>query len=426
MKNAARAKARIVVLGGGFGGLEAALSIRARMPEQADITLVSDKDYFLFKPNTIYIPFGLDPSKLSFHLSRPTHRRDINLVTATARDIDPISRWVCLDRQNQISELSYDYLVVATGAGMRPEEIPGLEEFANTIWTTDEMMRLRSDFQKLMVDAKDGQRREVLFLVPPNNKCSGPLYEMVMMLDTWLRRKKVRDNVGIALSTYEESYIQAFGPRLHELVTHEFEQRGITGYNRFSVDSVERHEVVYRNGERLPFDLLVSFPPYAASSHFTHLPVDDRGFIATDLKSRQVVGYPDVYAVGDASDFPVKQAFLAFLQADAAADHLSAQILGKAPAVDFDPVSMCVMQGFEKPTFAQVPLQLTGKADSPTEVRMDDDLYKVGASPVWRLGKIALGFYLPWRFKAGNPFHAGAPWKGMEAGLRLMSGVAAR
>jgi sulfide:quinone oxidoreductase len=424
MKNGAKAKPRIVVLGGGFGGLEAALYIRAHMPDQADITLVSDKDYFLFKPNTIYIPFGLDPSKLSFHLSRPTHRRDINLVTARAREIDPISRRICLDRQNQISDLSYDYLVVATGAGMRPEEIPGLQEFANTIQTTDEMQRLHGDFQKLVVDAKDGQRRQVLFLLPPNNKCSGPLYEMVMMLDTWLRRKKVRDQVGITLSTYEESYIQAFGPRLHDMVTHEFEQRDITGYSRYVVDRVERGEVVYRNGVRLPFDLLVSFPPYAAASHFTHLPIDDRGFIATDLKSRQVVGYPDVYAVGDASDFPVKQAYLAFLQADAAADHLSAQVLGNEPSVDFDPVSLCVAQGLEKPAFAHVPLQLSGKPDSPFEVRMDDELYKVGTSPVWRLGKIALGFYLPWRFKADNPFHEGAPWKGMEAGLRLMSGVA--
>jgi len=45
---------------------------------------------------------------------------------------------------------------------------------------------------------------------------------------------------------------------------------------------------------------------------------------------------------------------------------------------------------------------------------------------MWRLGKLALGVYLPRRFKAGNPFHGGAPWKGLEAGVKLMSGLLAR
>lgn len=431
----AKGKPRIVVLGGGFAGMEAALSMRANMPNEADITMVSDKDYFLFKPNTIYIPFGLDPGKLAFHLSGPTRRRNINLVSATAREIDPISRRVYLDAPNQVGDLPYDYLVVATGAGMRPEEIPGLGELGMNIWTTNEMLALRAGFQKLLADAKEGLKREVLFLVPPNNKCSGPLYEMVMMLDTWLRRKRVRDQIGIRWTTFEESYVQAFGPRMHELVSQEFEHRGIEGYTRYVVDRVERGsahagvggEAVYKNGERLPFHLLVSFPPHGASTNFTHLPIDNHGFIATDLKTRQVVGYPDVYAIGDASDFPVKQADLAFLQAEAAADHLTSYVLGKEPTVDFDAVSMCVIEGVDKAAFAQVPLQVTGQQGRPVEVRANsDDLYRVGSSPIWRLGKLALGLYLPWRFKAGNPFHSGVPWKGMEAGLKLMSGVLAR
>src|SRR5437588_10474333 len=49
---------KIVVLGGGFGGLEAALSLRLRVRDNAEITMISDRDYFLFKPNAIYIPFG--------------------------------------------------------------------------------------------------------------------------------------------------------------------------------------------------------------------------------------------------------------------------------------------------------------------------------------------------------------------------------
>jgi sulfide:quinone oxidoreductase len=439
MKTIVNARPRIVVLGGGFGGLEAALYLRSHMQAEADVTLVSDKEYFLFKPNTIYVPFGLEPRKLLFHLSRPARSRDINLVNSFVREVDPISKSISLDGRNQVSTLSYDFLIVATGAQLRPEEIPGLREFANIIGTVDQMMQLRASFQKLAVDASEGQVRDVLFVVPPNNKCSGPLYEIAMMLDTWLRHKKVRDRVAITWSTYEESYIQTSSwlashssARLHDLVTHEFEQRGITGYTQYVVDSVESNEVVYKNHERLPFHLVVSFSPYAAASHFAGLPIDERGFIATDLGSRQVVGYPDVYAVGDVSDFPMKQAFMASLQADAAADHLTAQILGKAPVVNFDPVGMPVIEELAQATFTRAHLsELSMKAPKLAEVhRNPESLYRVGSSLVSvlrpsRFGKMALGFYLPWRFKSGNPFYAGAPWKGLEANLRLASGALA-
>src|SRR5439155_16589516 len=68
---------RVVVLGGGFAGLESAFYLRARLGERAAITLVSDQDDFLFKPNTIYVPFGADPSSLLIPLARPAAKRDI-------------------------------------------------------------------------------------------------------------------------------------------------------------------------------------------------------------------------------------------------------------------------------------------------------------------------------------------------------------
>lgn len=409
---------RILVLGGGFGGLEAAFYLRMRLRDRAKITLISAQDHFLFKPNTIYIPFGLDQERLKISLYPPTRRKDIEFILGAAKEIDPARKTVAVNGETR----SYDYLVVATGAGMRPDEVPGLREYALTIWTPEEMLRLRRAFQMLVDDVQSGASRRLLFLVPPNNKCSGPLYEMVFMLDTWLHRQRVRDRVELTWSTYEGAYIQAFGPRLHEVVTAEFARRNIAGFTNFAVDHVQDKQVAYRGGERLPYDLLISFPPYIAATPFASLPSDGRGFIATDLATRRVQGNPEIFAVGDAGDFPVKQAFLAFLQADAAAEHLAAEILGTAPECSFEPTSMCVMEQFDKATFAQVPLRLTGVAEKPVEVRADlPRLYRVGSSATWRLGKKLLGVYLPWRFAAGEPFHAGLPWKGMDAGLKVMS-----
>ena len=414
---------RVVILGGGFGGLETAFYLRHRAGDNVAITLVSDQSAFVFKPNTIYIPFGKSPKDLLIQLEKPLAKRKIAFEQGRAIAVDPKEKTVTVaEIDGGDRKVSYDYLVVATGAGMRPAEVPGLTENALTIWSIGDMLRLRDAYARLLRDAKHGERRRVLFLVPPNNKCSGPLYEMVQMLDTWLTRKRVRKNVELTWSTYEAGYIQAFGPRLNEAVTEEFARRGITGQTRYAVSRVEPGRVYYSNGESLPYDLLVSFPPYVAASPFEGLPADDRGFIKTHLPTRQVVGQADIYAVGDAGDFPVKQAFLAFLQADAAADHLAARILTQAPRVRFEPTSMCVMEQLNMATFAQVPLRLTGNAARPIEVDTANwGAYRVGSSVVWRAGKWLLGVYLPWRFGAGKPFHAGLPWRLMEIGLKIMA-----
>lgn len=417
-------KTDITVLGGGFGGLEAAFYLRMKLEDRANITLVSDRDYFLFKPNTIYIPFGLDPDRLKVGLERPTRRKNIAFVEDRVREVDPDAKMVSTEGGTRIP---HDFLVVATGAGMRPKEVPGLREHAQTIWTPREMLRLRLALYDLREAARAGEHKRVLFLVAPNNKCAGPLYELVFMLDTWLRRKGTRANVDIAWSTYEQTYIQAFGPRLHDHIVDEFERRVVAGHTGYVAERVEPDAVHYTGGETLPYDLLITFSPYVARVAYPTLPGDDRGFVQTDLGTRQVAGHPDVYAVGDAGDFPVKQAFLAFLQADAAAEHISSRVLGVEPGAVFEPTSMCVMEQFDKATFAQVPLRLTGVPERPTEVDPDSpEAYKVGSYQAWRLGKKALAYYLPFRFGLGNPFHAGVPWKGMEAGLKAMSGLLAK
>ena len=414
---------RVVVLGGGFAALETAFLLRMRLHDEVEIVAVTDQDDFLFRPNTIYIPFGGDEADLRIPLARPFARRDIRLERGRAEGIDAAAGEVALQDGRRFG---YDHLVVATGADMAPGEIPGLAEHAATIWTPDSMRDLGTRFRRVAEAAGRGERRRVLFLIPPNNKCAGPLYEIVFMLETWLRREGAREPVEITWSTFERSYIQAFGPRLHEVVTGEFAERGIDGHTQETATEVLPGVVRYADGSTRTFDELVAFPPYVAAVRWDGLDSDPRGFLGTDLATRRLPGHENVYAPGDAGDFPVKQAFLALLQADAVADHITSEIHGRAFRAPFDPVSMCVMEMLDKATFAQVPLELTGDPDAPVRVRPGaDGDYKVGVSPMWRLGKKVLGFYLPMRFGAGEPFHAGAGWQLMDVGLRGMAGMLA-
>jgi sulfide:quinone oxidoreductase len=410
-------RARVVVLGGGFGGLEAAFYLRHKLGTRIDLALVSDRDHFLFTPDTIYVPFGEDPERLKVPLHRPTRRQHIELVQDRVLEVDPARKRVRLIA----GELGYDYLVVATGADVRPSEIPGLAQHALTVWTPEEMLKLRAALGRLVEQGRAGGHARILFLIPPENGCPGPLYEMILMTDTWLRRQGVRGQVDMTWTTYERRFIQAFGPRLDTVVTDEFEERGIHGFRGFTVTGVEPGVVRYRGGATKAFDLLISFPPCVAKERYPHLPGDDRGFIRVEAESRRVKGHAGVFAVGDAADFPIKQAFLALLQADAAAEQIAAEVEGRAPALAFEPRSVYVIEALDRATFAQVPLKYTGDPLKPVTVATEDtDHYRIGVSPLWRLGKKVLGLYVPWRFGNGEPFHAGFAGETIELGLKVM------
>jgi sulfide:quinone oxidoreductase len=414
---------RITILGSGFAGLETTFLLRLRLRDRVDLTLVSPQPEFTFRPNAIYVPFGGNPDALRMDLAKPFERRAVTHVEGTVVGVDPDEHEVKLAGGRTVP---YDKLVVATGADMRPEEVPGLAEHAATIWTPQSMLGVRERFERVRAAAKDGRRSRVLFLIPPNNKCAGPLYEVVLMFETWLRREGVREHVDIVWSSFERSYIQAFGPRLHEVITEEFDRRGIEGHLGEFVSVVTAGEARYEGGVSRAFDHLIAFPPYVAAVSYDALPSDERGFVQTELETRQVTGLPDVYAPGDAGDFPVKQAFLAFLQADTVAEHIAASIGEHDFERPFDPVSMCIMEQFDKATFAQVPLALTGDPSRPVTVRPNaNGDYKVGTGQVWRVGKKMLATTVPMRFHAGEPFHAGLGWQMMDVGLRGMSAVLA-
>jgi NADH dehydrogenase FAD-containing subunit len=410
-------KPRVVVLGGGFGGLEAAFSIRSRLGDRVEVELISDRDTFLFKPNLIYVPFGLKPDRLLTPINAVCKNRGVIYINAAVTEIDLLHHTVRADGQ----WIGYDYLIVATGPGTRRNEIPGFDENARTVWNPDKASQLHEGFQQLLETARAKQRNRVLFLVPPNNRYSPPIYELALMLDTWLRQKKARNQTKIALATFEQNYIQDFGPRLDFHMTEEFARRDIDGHKKLAVEHVHGATAAFASGTQLRFDLLVSMPPHSGTSSFPGLPCDERGFIRTDLATRKVLGCENVFAVGDVADFPVKQAYLAKLQADAAAEQVAASVSGTQPESVFEPISLSVMEHFDKATFAQVPLRMTGRPESPIETTLDDADYRVGDSRLWRLGKKLLGGFVPWRFGAGAPLHAGLPGWGWDAGTKMMS-----
>lgn len=143
----------VVVLGSGFAGLETAFALRALAnPDQVRLSLVSDRDDFLFRPNGIYLPFGAAEAPLHVPLAKTLRRRRIDIRVAKAEGVDTGRGVVHTSR----GPVPYDHLVIATGAAMRPEEVPGLAEYARAIWTPGQLHALGEELRWVAQNALHG------------------------------------------------------------------------------------------------------------------------------------------------------------------------------------------------------------------------------------------------------------------------------
>jgi sulfide:quinone oxidoreductase len=414
---------RVVVLGAGVAGLEAAFLLESRLSGRVDLDVVYEDDKFVLRPNLVYVPFGADHAASSLWVAETLARKAIKCQQGRVEGVDAdIGRVHLADGR----QLPYEHLVIATGAAPWMQAVPGLQEHAASIWGPAEMTTLRERFTHLRGRAREGSRQRALFVVPPHNRWSPPVYEVALMFDTWLRRERVREQVELGFVTHEASFVEAAGPRMHEIIEREFAERGIDALASERLLEARAHEASFADGRVERFDLLVTGPPHRAGARYDGFPVDEHGFLHVESATRQVVGHPEIYAPGDAGDFPLKDTFLALLQADAAADHLATLVSRRQFKRTFEPVSVQIIEMLDKAAFAQLPLELTGDPDHPVRLRAGaDGAYKVGVSPAWRAGKRMFSSYLLMQFAAAEPFQAGPGWRFMDLGVRAMTGMLA-
>lgn len=401
---------RIVILGGGFAALEAAFYLRWRLGPHADLLLIADQDSFAFRPNLVHVPFGADPMPLHIPLEPATRAAGVRMFVERVRDVDFPACMVLTED----GPVAYDRLIIATGARARPDLLPGLVDFGYTLDTASDMLRLRQALRRITARASEGRAQRILFLVPDGQVSAGPLVEVALRTDAWLQRQGVRDRVHLSWSTPERHYLEAFGPQLDAEVERAFAGAGILGHRGESPVAVRSSTVDYASGLQLPHDLVVASSPLASSVRYTGAPKDNEGFLRVRPRTRQVLGLDDVYAVGDASSNPVKQAILACLQADVAAEDLAARVLGTSPEFTYDPASPWVLAQYDRAAFAMVPLR-DADADAATPLR------GVEASRGWRFVRKMLGLYVPWRFRHGRPVHAGMVWRSLQFSLKAVT-----
>jgi sulfide:quinone oxidoreductase len=196
---------RIVVLGGGLGGTIAAYEMAAGLRGRAEVMLLSDKPDFSFVPSNPWVAVNWrKPEEITVPLAPIMKRKGIGFSDVGAKRLHPEESRIEL---NDGTDLSYDFLVIATGPALAFDEVPGLgpSGFTSSVCQTNHAGDAADAFEQLA--ANPGP---VVIGAAAGASCFGPAYEFAMIVDTELRRRKIRHKVPITFVT-PEPYVGHLG-----------------------------------------------------------------------------------------------------------------------------------------------------------------------------------------------------------------------
>jgi sulfide:quinone oxidoreductase len=298
---------RIVILGGGLGGVTAAFAIADELGTRAELHLVSDLPRFSFTPSNPWVAVHWrDPEEIQVELGPSLARRKIAFTAQAVEKVEPAQNRLVLEGG---TTLTYDYLVIATGPALAFDEVPGLGPdggYTQSICTTAHAQLAADAFDEFV--QKPGP---IIVGAAPGASCFGPAYEFAMILDTELRRRKIRDRVPMTFVT-PEPYLGHLGldgvGDTKSLLESEFRDRHvkwIVSARITDVDEASMHaEEVSESGKvtkqhDIPFSYAMVLPAFRGIGAVNGVEglVNPRGFVIVDDYQRNPK-YRNVFALG--------------------------------------------------------------------------------------------------------------------------------
>ena len=296
----------IVIIGAGLGGAIAAYELRKTLGDRARIVVASRGDTFHFTPSNPWVAVHWRKrDAIEVRLPEVMKRKGIEFIDAAVSRIRPAEKGVDL-ADGKV--MHYDYLVIATGPDLAFDEIPGLGPDGHTvsICHVDHAVNAAEAFDRF-VEAPG----PIVVGAVQGASCFGPAYEFAMILDTELRRRRLRDKVPMTFVT-SEPYIGHLGldgvGDTKGLLESEMRQRHIkwiTNARVKSVDAGMMHvEEVGEDGavkasHDLPFAYSMMLPAFRGVEAVRGIEglTNPRGFIIVDKHQRNPT-WPDIFALG--------------------------------------------------------------------------------------------------------------------------------
>ena len=197
--------AQIVIVGAGLGGMPAAYEIRALLGKEHRVTVVNRDPFFQFTPSNPWVAVGWRSREgITLPVAEPLRSKGIDFVAQAVAAIDAdASRLTLADG----STLAYDHLVIATGPKLAFDEVPGAGPAGHTrsVCTVEHAEQFWADYQQFLQNPGP-----IVVGAMPGASCFGPAYEFTFIVDTDLRRRKLRHKVPITFVT-SEPYIGHMG-----------------------------------------------------------------------------------------------------------------------------------------------------------------------------------------------------------------------
>ena len=296
----------IAILGAGLGGAVAAFEIKEAVGANAEVTVVSQGDVFHFVPSNPWVAVGWRKREaIEVHLPPIMARKKIGFTGVGARRVHPQESRLELEDGES---LFYDYLVIATGPELAFDEIEGLgpDGYTQSVCHVAHAERAAEAFEVLARNPGP-----IVVGAVQGASCYGPAYEFAMILDTELRRRKIRDQVPMTFVT-AEPYVGHLGldgvGDTKGLLESEMRQRHIkfitnakvakVGPGQMSVEEIAEDGSVKATHE-LPFSYSMMLPAFRGVSAVMGIEglTNPKGFILADKHQRNPT-YPNVFSLG--------------------------------------------------------------------------------------------------------------------------------
>ena len=317
---------KIVILGGGCGGVVAATHLGRKLGADHDVILIDRRAEHIFMPAFLFLMLGeRQPRDISRSL-RLLEKHNVKIIQSEILGIDPARQEISLERE----KIEYDYLIVSLGLQTRPDLLPGFAESSQHPWEMESAVRLRDT----LANFRGG--RVVVGVPPGPYRCPPAPYEAQWMLDGYFRQKGIRDRVQIEYFTREaEPTGEAHDPVVW--MEAESKRRGIKQNYEFVARSIDPERKVVQGLYKfnIPFDLLVMVPPHRPAQVLLDSGLaDTETGIRVDYDTLETK-WENVYAIGDCADMPASKAGgIAHQEADVLAHNLAVEITGKGRPVD--------------------------------------------------------------------------------------------
>ncbi len=324
---------KVLVLGGGSGGLVAANKVKRLLGPRVEVTLVDKNPYHEFMPAYPWVAFGMrEPEEIRRPLAR-LEKRGIQYLQATVEALEPDKNRVQTDQ----GSLDYDYLIVSLGAEAQPSPAPE----ALAPWSLEGALKLREALKRFQGG------RVVVGVSSPYYPCPPAPYEVAGQVEFALKVKGVRSKSQVDVFHLNPLPLAGMGPVISGKVLEILKSKGIAFHGEFEPVGFEGGKVRAKDGRELAYDLLILTPPFAPNRVVRTSPLaGPSGFPEVDKATFRSLKYPNVFVIGDTVNPSLMlppAGVVAHFQGEYVAGVIAADLKGAYIGEPFNPVAMCIM-----------------------------------------------------------------------------------